>query len=487
MQFIPVAQFRPDVADVNNDFTDTLVNVFPEQGAVVPFPSLEPVSMPFNGIILGAFAARAQNLITVILGSDTDLFVLDGTDFTWRIATKEGATYNANSDSPWSFAAFGDYVIAVNPNDPPQVMNIHKDVRFRDLGGDPPRAGLVKIWGDFVCLMKLPSYPSRVHWSGLNDAEFWTVGKKNCDYQDFPDGEFIQGSTETTNPIIFMRSSLYKATFVPGSALIFSFQKIHDKRGAAQSTAIVGRGDLSFFIDDGGFYQISSDGQISPIGRGKVDRTFLNKSAIYSAAPIRAAIDPIKSLVYWVIGNDSATKNQTVLVYDWMEGQWTTANANTTFIVPIYMLGTSLEGLDKVAPNLIKLPFSLDSNIWKNGAPILGAIDQENRLSIFQGLPLQAVIGSPLIGSHDEDVRFLYQVSAQVDTDKTLLDVGTLLRRNSDDPMVWKTKKAPSYATNMFHVRARGRFHQFKLTIAAQEKWTRFSGFYARFKPAGIR
>ncbi|WP_455479208.1 hypothetical protein V4B17_05710 [Bartonella sp. B23] len=487
MAFFPIADYRPDVANINGIFTDELINVLPADGSYIPMPSFEPLTDPCPGILLGAFAVKTKNGVFVIVGTEQKIYLLDNTTMQWKDISRKGKFYLANVDAPWSFALFGDYVIAVNANDKPQVIDINHDKKFRDLGGNPPQAGLVRVWGDFVCLMKLTEYPRRVHWSGLNDAEFWTVGKKSCDYQDFPDGGFVQGATETTNPIIFMRSAIYAGSFIPGSKIIFSFQKIHDKRGAKNAESIVCRGDLAFFSDEGGFYQMTNEGQIIPIGFEKVDRTMTAKSRQNNLYTLFAAIDGVYNRVYWMIDNDDSSDECILLIYDWGLQKWTKAIVKIKTIMPIFLAGITLEGLDKISQSLDDLPFSLDSKAWKNETPILGAFDHQGRLGSFSGLPMACVVTSQEMGQTNGMITRVKNIMPQVNSREFYLSVGMRFRQSIEEKTVWLPEKKPSHNTGQIHSRARARFYRFKLRIPEGQNWSHIAGFDVKLNAAGMR
>ncbi|ABM44792.1 hypothetical protein [Bartonella bacilliformis] len=487
MAFFSIAEYRPDVADINGLFTDKLINVLPADGSYIPMPNFSPLSEPFPGSILGAIAVRTKNGVSVIVGSENKLYLLDNTTFQWKDISQKGKAYLANVDAPWSFALFGDYVIAVNANDKPQVIDIRYDYTFRNLGGNPPQAGIVRVWGDFVCLMKLSDHPRRVHWSGLNDAEFWTVGKKSCDYQDFPDGGYVQGATETTNPIIFMRSAIYAGSFIPGSKIIFSFQKIHDKRGAKNSESIVCRGDTAFFVDEGGFFQIANDGHITSIGFEKIDRTMTKKINKSYLPMMWAAIDGVYNRVYWMIDNDDHKKEHTLLIYDWGLQKWTIANVNVSIILPIFFSGYTLEGLDKISCSLDDLPFSLDSKAWKNEIPVLGAFNYEGRLGSFSGEPMACVVTSQEMGQTNGSMTRVNSIMPQVNSAQCYVTVGVRLHQALEEDVVWLPERQPSRNTGQIHCRARGRFYRFQLRIPAGAQWSHVTGFDVTSKPAGRR
>lgn len=488
MTFFPIAEYRPDVADLNGQYTNDIRNVIPADGSYIPMPSFEVFTNTLPDKPLGGIAVRAlDGTILIICGTTKGLYLLNNTDLSWINIGRQDLSYSASESALWSFASFGNHIIAVNKNDAPQLFIIGQTSNFRNLGGDPPRAGMVRIWGDFVCLMQLPDFPNRVHWSGLNDVEWWSVGQKNCDYQDFPDGGQVQGSSETTNPIIFMQSAIYRATFVPGSDIIFSFQKIHDKRGAKSSGSIACRGGYAFFADEGGFFQISMDGTINPIGFEKVDRSVFSKLNAVDISNMHGAIDPFYSRVYWITDYLGTGVFNEMLIYDWGLQRWSLINVDTCGIIPIYNSGYTLEGLDLVSKNIENLPFSLDSKAWQGGAPILGAFSRDFKLGAFSGNAMEAVISSQEITSTVGNVQRINAVVAFIDTDQAQLSVGTRFRRNLYDPIKWSSEKMPSYNSGRYYLRARARFYKFRLRVPAGENWKHVEGFDVDFNFAGVR
>lgn len=486
MSFIPIAEYRPDISLLNGAYSDEIRNVLPADGSYIPMPSYMPMSQKLDSRPLGSFAVRAiDGGTTVFAGTAGRLYRLDNTDFSWENITPGNITYSANSNARWSFALFGNYVLAVNKNDAPQVFELGKAQKFRPLGGNPPRAGLVKIWGDFVCLMQLPDNPNRVFWSGLNNAECWTVGKNNCDYQDFPDGGFVQGSTETTNPIIFLQSSIYAGSFIPGSDIIFSFRKLHDKRGAVSAQSIACRGTQAFYADQGGFFQIGADGALVSIGFEKVDRTVFTRLNAANISEICGVIDPFYARVYWAVDYEGRGSFDEMLVYDWGLQRWSVVAVNALAVLPIYPAGYSLEGLDKISASLEDLPFSLDSKAWQGGAPVLGMFSTDYRLGAFSGLPMEALVSSQELGSPGGSMQRITALYPQIDTNAAQLECGT--RGLSADIMRWNAPLAASFYTGRYHLRSRARFHKFRLRVPEGAIWHHINGFDVNLIEAGQR
>ena len=484
---IPAAEFRPDVAALNAAFTGDIRNVLVADGSYIPAPSFLSLTSALPARPLGGICVVTDSGVFIFAGTGDTLHVLDSTTLEWTDISQDGLTYSATEEAPWSFEAYGKFVIAVNKNDDPQVFEIGVDTEFRDLGGSPPRAGMVRIWGDFVALMDLTSNPNRVQWSGLNDCEFWTPGSNNSDYQDFPDGGSVQSSSQATNPIIFMQRAIYRATFVPGSIEVFTFQKIHDKRGAKSQYSVATRGAFSFYADEGGFFQISPDGSIAPIGFEKVDRTVFSRLNTTSISRIYGAVDPFFSRVYWALDYSGTGVYDEMLVYDWQIQKWAPIDVNVLSIHPMATTGYTLESLDSISSSLDALPFSLDSKAWQGGAPLLAGFSNDFRLGFFSGESMEAVVTTPEIGDTAGQVIRTTSSYPVVDTSNVFVQAGTRMRRNQTEPTVWANEREPSYNTGRVRQITRARFHRFRMRIPAGETWSHISGIDVDTAQAGFR
>lgn len=476
------------MADLNTTFTDDVRNVLVADGSYIPAPAFAGLTAALEAKPLGGVSVKQlDGGISFFAGTSEKLFSLNNTTLTWDDVSQTAVTYAASDDAPWSFGVFGNFVIAVNKNDDPQVFEIGIDTEFRDLGGSPPRAGVVRVWGDFVALMQLAGNPNRVQWSGLNDCEFWTPGSQNSDYQDFPDGGTVQGSTEATNPIIFLESAIQRATFVPGSVEIFTFQKIHDKRGAKSSYSIATRGAYAFYADEGGFFQISPDGSIAPIGFEKVDRTVFRRLNVSAISRIYGAVDPFYSRVYWALDYTGSGTYGELLVYDWQLSKWAPIETDVLAIFPMATTGYTLESLDAVSASLDALPFSLDSKAWQGGAPLLAGFGTDFSLGAFSGNSLEATVTTTEIGETNGQVMRTTSTYPVVDSDTVFVSIGVRMRRHQAEPTVWLPEQEPSYNTGRIRKRSRARFHRFRIRVPAGEAWGHIKGIDVESYPAGYR
>lgn len=482
----PMAEYRPDVADLNSAFTDTVKNVLCSAGAYIPAPSLLPALAALPGVPLGSLAVKGlDGTVRTFAGTATDLYVFDPSTMNWLNVSKVAGDYSASVDSPWCLKAFGDFVIAVNGANANQVFQIGVDTKFRDLGGSPPVASYVAIWGDFVALMGLTSNPNRVQWSGLNNCEFWTPGSNNSDYQDFADGGVVQGSSETTNPIIFLESAIFLGTFIPGSVVIFSFLKIQDKRGAFSRSSIATRGSMTFYCDIGGFYQIAADGSITPIGFEKVDRSIFSKVSAISLSRMRGVVDPYYSRVYWAYDAIDQGNFTHLIVFDWQLGAWSQIEVAILDILSFALPGYTLEQLDTFSASIEGLPYSLDSRFWQGSAPLIGAFSLENRLGAFSGPAMEATVVTQEVGNADGSLTRTSASNPIVDTANVWVSIGVRNRRS--DAVTWLPEQTRSSNSDLVRKRSRARYHRMKVRVQAGAVWSRMSGVDVQADDAGKR
>lgn len=391
------------------------------------------------------------------------------------------SNYAATVDERWRFRAFGDFVVAVNINNAPQVFQIGVSTSFANLAGSPPNARNIAVWGDHLALFD----DDTVYWSDTDDITNWST--LNAGSQTFPDGGLLQGSSDATNPIIFQKGAIRLATFVPGSLEVFTFQKIHDQRGCAAPYSIASRGAFTFFADAGAFYQIAPNGEIIPIGAEKVDRTIFAQISGESLAAIYGEVDPFHNRVYFAVRVNSTNDTfDQLLAYDWQIGEWTRIDVNMGILFPLASgtIGYTLDGLDALYSSIDAMEISLDSNVWKGGAPTMGALDEDFKLGFFSGPAAEAMLTTSEMGDLFA-ISLVDSLSPAVDTNDLLVAIGS--RNKRGDTVVWTSEILPSGATGRIDKLVAARFHTFKMRIPAAVDWNAAQGIDVSSKSAGMR
>lgn len=487
MTAISFAEWRPDVAGLNTEFASDVMNVYCSAAGYIPLKKLAPLTDALGAAPTGGFkAVDDSGTIYVFAGTSDKLYLLDNSDLSWSDVSKSATTYSSTTTERWQFEQFGQYVIAVNANDNPQVYQLGTSTTFDDLAGSPPKARHVKACGDFLFLSGLTDNSNRVQWSALNDITGWTPGTNSSDFQDFGYGEAVMGVTGTTNPFIIHKHAITAGTFVPGSDVVFTFQQINYQTGASSSYSICSRGDLTFFVDAGSFCMMDGAGQVTFIGKEKIDRTFFAAVDSSTLSSVIAVIDPAFPRVWFIARYSSSTAFDRALIYDWTLDRWTQAQVNVLFLLQAATIGYTLDNLGTLTGyNLDTLPFSLDAPIWKGGFPFMGAVDTDYKLGFFAGSNAEATLVTPEVGDTTGRLTYVDGVSAIIDTNEAKLSVGTRMQRG--DSVSYGMEYGATSASDRIDFRSCARYHTFKTRIPAGTSWSLAQGLDVSSRMAGRR
>ena len=354
MPTLSFGEYRPDVDDLDGATSRSLLNVYPRGDGYGPINLIEAFSDALGAACRGYFFARnIDNTVTIFAGTATKLYELSNTDFAWTDVSAGGGSYSALSSSAmWSFAQFGDLVIATQANDDVQVYDLTSSSAFADLAGTPPDAAYVSVVNGFVVLSGLAAEPYRIQWSGLNDATQWTSGTNSSDFQDLPDGGIVRPVLGGEFGIILQDASIRRMTFSPGSEAVFDIQRLAKDIGVLGPYSACNAGERAFFLTAKGFMETDGTGQMKPIGEEKVNRTFFSDYDSSQLQLVIAAADPKAHSVLWVYkSNDNATNTfDKGLLYNYLLQRWTPLAVRGEYLAALASPGLTMESLDAVAP-----------------------------------------------------------------------------------------------------------------------------------------
>lgn len=484
---IPIGEYRPDLPDFGNSGATVALNVIPAAASYRPLAGLDPYSAPLAARCQGAYATRDSNgVVHNFAGDATRLYLLNSQVWT-DVSRATGGPYATPVDGAWSFAQFGDLVIAMNGVDVPQKWQLGNSTRFEALGGAPPVARCAAIVRDFLVMGRVSGYANRVQWSAIDNAEDWTISATTqADAQDLPDGGWVQGIVGGEYGTILQERSIKRMTYV-GAPVVFQFDEIARNRGAVADGSIATFESTTFFLDTDGLFALVDGRQVVPIGDQKVDKTFwrtVNQSHLHR---INAAIDPINKLyVLSYPGQDSAdgTPNR-LLIYNWTAARWSEAEIEAE-IVYRSLSGAShtLDSLDSVSGSLDALGFSLDSRVWAGGMVLLSAFDRQHRLCLFTGPSLPAMIETGEAQLFPGRRALVTSVRPMVDGGAPVVRVGT--RNRIVDPVAWGAE-AGLNALGDCPLRSVGRYHRARISLPAGAEWQHLQGLDVDARPEGLQ
>lgn len=354
-------EYRPDVSDLDASYTAALLNVLPRADGYGPHPSLDALSDALPARCRGMFFARKRDgSILIFAGTETRLYMMSNTDYSWSDVSKGGSAYSAlSSDAHWQFVQFADVVIAVQANVAPQSYNLTSSSAFADLGGSPPQASYVGVINRFVILAGLLNEPYRVQWSGLNAITTWTSGTSYSDYQDLPDGGIVRGISGGEQGWLLQDTAIRRMTWVPGADIVFQIDRLGTEIGLLAPYSLIRSEARTFFLSSQGFMQLEPTGQLIPIGKEKVDRTFAADVDTSAYSLVLGASNPGGSVVTWAYKSigDEAQPNlfNRLLNFDYVLQRWTPAEITAEYLASIARPGATLESLDAIAPGAISV------------------------------------------------------------------------------------------------------------------------------------
>jgi len=399
---IKFGDLQADLPTYQNTGALKVDNVIPLVDGYKSFPGfveLSDVATTTNPV--GLFTSIGASGITNYAGDESKLYQMDSNgDF--QDKSKSGGYNNVTTEGSkdyWSFAKFGNNVLATNFADNIQKFEEGTDTAFSDRVS--LKAKYLAVIRDFVVTgyteESSVEYPQRVKWSGINDSSTWTPSQATqSGFQDIPGehGRLMGIVGSESFGIVFFERAIYRMEYI-GTPLIFSFNKIGNI-GCFAPRSIVTFGNTIYFLSQDGYYALTGGAELKPIGTGRVNNFFFQD---FTADPetIYSAIDPNNSIVVWSYRGSGATGsagvNNKLLIYNYTVDKWATGSG-----LSLYFINTAsqeafntLESLDTLG-DLDGLPRSLDSFFYNEGVVGLAGFSEDKKFGKFLGGSLSATV-----------------------------------------------------------------------------------------------
>ena len=486
---IPFGEWLPDQPEYLNPGANTANNVYFAAQSYKRFPSLVPYSsnnMGKDSRGAGSFRDNSNTVFNFV-GTNTDIYQLDGGSFTSR----KGSLTGTNTDF-WTFTQFGNYVIASNGVDAPQYYLMGTSTNFANLSsiatsGTVPVFRVSGVVRDFLVTGNHSTASNKIQWSGINDITTWAAGTKQSDSQELPgSGGEIVHITSGEIGYVFRQNQIIRMDYV-GGATVFRLSVISPNRGAVYGRTVCQDNRRVFFYADDGFFEVNGD-QVIAIGAEKVNRFFdldLNKAF---SDRICAAVDPFNQLALWLYPSKNDTANTTgicdkILIYNYATQKWSTADASASTIFSQFVGAYTVELMDIISENLDNINIALDTDFWSGGQLLLGAIDNDYKAAIFSGTENEGTIETrelELFPGHRSSITNIRPI---VDATSTVTVKSR--ERLADNPTESSTSSMVASGDNP--VRQSGRYFRFKITTPSGSVWTHAQGVDINASRIGLR
>jgi len=480
MPLLSYSEYRPDVADYESPYSSFLNNVLPRGDGYGPVKDFGAYSSALAAQCRGFFKAlKTDGSVSIFAATSTKLYNLNNATLAWTDVSLGSGTYSAlPSTDNWQFVQFNNFVLATQVNAVVQVFDLTSSTNFANLAGSPPQARYISIINRFVVLSGLLSSPYRVQWSGLNDVTNWTSGVNSSDFQDLADGGIVRGVGGGEFGNIYQDTTVRRMTFMPGSAAVFQIQRVAEDVGMYSAGSLIKAGGRQFFYSTAGFQMIDAGGQLSPIGKERVDRTFLADLDVGNLQLFMGASDPRSSRVYWAYKSVSGSISlfDKILWYDWALDRWGPITISGEFLGSLGRPGMTLEGLDAISSSIDALIPSLDSFALA-GTPELAMFNSSHVLGFFSGQNLEAKIDTPEHSRQSIEQRpggiFIRGFRPITDA---LGTAGTILYRTKQSDTPTFSSEKTSDTNGNINIRRDTRFVRARTRIPAGTTWTFLKG-----------
>lgn len=310
--------FAPDANPLAEGIATSVTNVYPaEAGGMKPTPGVTQVSDALDSACLGCFAFQdLSNNFRTIAGTATKLYQL--TDLTWTDITPAGG-YNT---SIWRFAAWGNYILAVNGVSILQVQT-SSGADFADVA-DSPIAKYVTCSNNFVILANIDSYPNRIYWCAQGDYSDWTPSlTTQCGYYDLSDtpGQITGLARIQNNIVVFKERSMYLGVYT-GPPYIWNFKQIQTHSGTYSQESVIEHRLGVYYAGSDNFYHF--DGT-TPVGVGWGLRYwFMERMDKIYQEKIVGVYDGKKRLMFWFFPTEEDGTGKLVegIIYAYKQKRW---------------------------------------------------------------------------------------------------------------------------------------------------------------------
>jgi hypothetical protein len=417
----------------------------------------------------------------LFVGTGTKLHRMGASNKYFEDVTRTASNYSTGTNL-WSFLQWGDYAIATNFADDPQVMtSMDTDANFvalSTLDETPPKGKYLLQHKGHIILAHVndgAAKPKRIVWSGLEDPSKWTASLTNgAGGQTFADSGDITGIANVGDSFAILHTNSISVGRYSGAPYTFVFEHNRVKNiGCEYPGSVISIGDRIFFWGNDDIYEFDGNAARG-IGFGVKETIIPNINASYTYR-ITAMHDEINGIVFWSWANaDSTDGNYTrILCYNYRVKRYTWLDTTGECIFgfkkgavynPDDMTNIYTEYVEGVTPaDAVILEGFSDSSEWQSGGWVFASIDTDNVLNTYDNSFLTGVITSGEF-KVDDNVLMVDRVrpNASAYSTNPIVRVGSRMEENDG---VSYTALSTVGSNGYADLRSSGRYHRVEITL----------------------
>jgi hypothetical protein len=496
--------WTPDQPEVSNQALAVARNVLPRASGYDSLPTLSSANAgSLNALCRGAFTGRARNGTNFTVAGSATQLSLATTGSLSNVSNGGGSPYTLTSDNWWSFALFGNRIIASSHSDAPESFVVGTSTQFAALSADAPRARHMAVVRDFLVhgniigrganAGTIGTAEEAVQWSAVDDpTSYPAVGTSSAkgvqsDWQPLTGngGQVTALIGGSDYGLVFQERSVWRMDYEGGDTF-FRFTPIEENRGCWIPKAAIRVGGLTFFPAEDGFF--ATDGfQTVSIGNELVDRFFLESFQDDTEARLSVAYFPSWKCIGWLYMGPNASSElcNKMLLFNVVSQRWSEATVSAEWLVAVLPFATSLDSytaagvMDTGALSAVNLDSLLGTARREPGA-----FNASHALATFSGSPGTAVIETHEFEPAPGRVGYLRSLRPVYDSGESGFVAQALTRQRLSDT---QTASSGAYedTTGKHNLRVSGRY--LAARFYGYGEFTNFSGFDADVAVRGAR
>jgi hypothetical protein len=482
---IEFGEWAPDQPSVAS-FARTIKNALTNGRSYRPLSAASPIgnSLPASCFGAASFLLADGNNVTVAGTASRLYHYATGA---WDNKTRtSGGDYTTAAENKWRFASYGSRLLATNYSDDIQSFLFGSSTNYSQLAASAPKAKHIAVINNFVVVGNTEVANNQVAWSGLDAPTVWGTNiALQADSQLIEnEGGEVMGIFGSQNyGVVLQNKGLTRMEYV-GTPDIFRFTDIEKGRGAATHYGNAALGNDVYYLEESGFYRFNGSASVN-ISENRVSRWFFDDYNNTYSYNVTCVIDPVNTIVVWGYPDKNATagKPNKIIIYDWVDNRWTYGELAHEVLFRALSVGYTLEGLDAVSSSLDALPFSLDSSNWKGGKTLLGTIDDNSKLSLLTGSPLEAILETT--EARINPTGRAHVCGVFVESDATNYSTVLSSRNLAKDTLSVSGSMNPNPLTGVCDFAVDNRYHRATVTIEEGDDWTSATGVQVKYTPTG--
>jgi hypothetical protein len=392
----------------------------------------------------------------------------------YRLDTDKGLTDKSlaggylTGDNPWNFVQYGDWAIATNYIDTPQILKSFDGVGlFVDMA-EPPNAKYCLFHKGHLIFAYLNDgtvTPKKIIWSALESPEdFAAALATGADGQDFPDanGEITGLAKIGDNFAIFHEYSITMGYYA-GAPYTFNFRPSRAENiGCFVPTSLISVGDAAFFWGEDDIYMF--DGQnAKSIGLG-VKETVLDNLTIGYKHKVKAVHDAPNGIIYWAYPSGGSTFPNKILVYNYRKSAYTLWEIDCETLWQLHTGAIDMDSIDSIYPDISDMPYHMDSRQYQADTNVPAIMDITGYVATLDGATITSEIET---GEHKDGNKILFvdRVRPRVANSTGTVKAKIGYRFEENDDFASYSEEATVGANGYADIRASGRYLRTYLTI----------------------